>query len=96
MKLNIYAIYDTAAAMYNRPFFGPADGSAIRQFSDLCVSADHELGKHPEDYSLVRLGTWDDNTAKFSLEDKETLITGNEAVAASRNVISMRKAENNA
>lgn len=93
MKLNIYSIYDTAVGAYMRPQFMQSDGQAIRLFSDLATSADNEVGKHPEDYSLVRLGVWDDNTGKFQPEDKETLITGNEAVANSRKIVKLPKDE---
>jgi hypothetical protein len=85
MKLNVYSIYDTAAAAYMRPFFMPSDGQATRAFTDLATQADHEIGKHPEDYFLCRLAVFDDGKGSFADEDNETLITGLEAVAASRN-----------
>ncbi len=86
MKLNMYAIYDTASGLYGRPLFAQADGEAIRAFDDLSVNADHEVGKHPEDYSLNRLGIYDDTNGKLINEENECLITGLEAVAKSRNV----------
>lgn len=94
MKLTIYSIYDTATAAYVKPIFLQSDGQAIRLFTDATVAADSEIAKHPEDYSLVRLGIWDDQTAKFSLEDKETLITGNEALAQARKVTPFKAAAN--
>lgn len=84
MKMNMYSIYDTATAAYMRPIFCQSDGQALRLFTDVATAADHEIGKHPEDYSLVRLGSWNDATGIVAPEEKETLITGLEAVAASR------------
>lgn len=91
MKLNVYSIYDTATAAYMRPLFMQSDGQALRLFIDAATAADHDIGKHPEDYSLVRIGVWDDQTARYHEEDKQTLITGTEAVAQSRKVVKLPK-----
>jgi len=86
MKLNIYSIYDTAAALYLRPLFAQSDGEAIRAFSDAVLNKDTEYGKHPEDYSLFRGGIFDDNTFALTNEDKACLLTGLMAVANSRKI----------
>ncbi len=86
MKLNIYSIYDTASGLYSRPFFCQSDGEAQRSFQDLATDAEHPVGKHPEDYSLFRLGIFSDNNGSFNDEKNECLDTGLEAVASSRNV----------
>lgn len=70
-----------------RPFFTNADGSAIRAFSDIALDADHEIGKHPEDYALCRIGIFDDNKGTITPENVETLITGLEAVAKARKIV---------
>ena len=86
MKLNIYTIFDTASAAYMRPFFAQSDGQATRSFKDISLDASHEIGKHPEDYSLWRIGIFDDNTAKITPEDKECLATALELVARAQTV----------
>ncbi len=86
MKLNIYSIYDTAAGLYSRPFFCQSDAEALRMFSDLSVDAEHPVGKHPEDYSIFRLGIFDDNKGTLQNEDNECLATALEQVAGSRKV----------
>lgn len=86
MKLNVYSIFDTAAGTYMRPFFLQSDGQATRAFTDIATDADHEIGKHPEDYSLHRIGIFDDQKGKLIHEDKECLATGLEVVALTRNV----------
>ena len=85
MKLNAYTIYDVASGIYMRPFFSQADGQAIRGFKDIATDADHEIGKHPEDYTLYRIGSFNDNTGKMEGEEPEKLITGLACVAADRN-----------
>lgn len=84
MRLNVYTIFDVASGMYMRPFFMQSDGQATRAFKDIATDADHEIGKHPEDYSLFRIGIFDDNKGTLSPEDKECLCTALEMVSQSR------------
>lgn len=60
MKLNAYCIYDRKALVYHAPFFAVADGAAARSFSDLANDANTTVGRHPADYILYRVGTFDD------------------------------------
>lgn len=84
MKLNVYSIFDTASGAYSRPFFAPSDGQAVRSFSDIACDATHEVGKHPEDYSLHRIGIFDDQKGQLIPEDKECMATALELIAMSR------------
>jgi len=86
MKLNAYTIYDVASGVYMRPFFSQADGQAIRGFKDIACDADHEIGKHPEDYTLYRIGAFNDTTGKMEGEELEKLATALEMVSSSRQV----------
>ncbi len=84
MKLNAYTIFDSASGLYNRPIFTNSDGEAKRTFVDIATDADHPIGKHPEDYSLHRIGIFDDNNAELIPEKNECLITALEAVSLAR------------
>ncbi len=84
MRLNIYSIFDVASGAYMRPFFLMADDQALRSFTDIATDREHEVGKHPEDYSLVRIGTWDDSKASLHPEDVQVLATALEVLASSR------------
>jgi hypothetical protein len=86
MRLNVYTIFDTATGAYMRPFYMQSDGQATRAFKDLAVAADHEIGKHPEDYSLWRIGQFNDNKGELVPEDRECLATALELVAVARRV----------
>ena len=86
MRLNVYTIFDSAAGAYMRPFFAQSDGQALRGFTDISCDAEHDIGKHPEDYSLYRIGTFDDQKAKLDPEDRQCLATAQEVVASSRKV----------
>ena len=52
----------------------------------MTADAEHEIGKHPEDYSLYRIGTYDDNAGSLAGEDKECLATALEMLSKLRNV----------
>jgi hypothetical protein len=84
MKLNCYAIFDSATNAYMRPFFMQSDGQANRSFADEAVRADSEISKHPEDYSLFRVGTWDDNEGSIEPCDPKCIGRAHELAAASR------------
>lgn len=86
MKHNAYSIFDTASGLYSRPFFTQSDGEAIRSFTDIANDAEHPIGKHPGDYTLFRLGIWDDRDGKLTDEVNSSLINALEAIATTRNV----------
>ncbi len=84
MRMNVYSIFDSATGAYMRPFFLMADPQALRSFTELATDRKHDIGKHPEDYSLVRIGTFDDSKACLHPEVVQVLITALEAVSSSR------------
>ena len=58
--LNVYSVYDSKAQTYNVPFFMKQDGQALRAFIDLVNNPQTDVAKHPEDYALFLLGSFDD------------------------------------
>lgn len=86
MKSNAYAIYDTASGVYDKLIFAGSDGIVTREFSDLVQNAEHIYGQHPEDFSLFRLGMFDNITGRLTDEKNECLATGLELIALARNV----------
>ena len=70
MQHHIFTVFDSKAAAYLQPFYSQTKGVAIRQFSD-AINGDpnHQFARHPEDFTLFELGSYDDNTAKFSLHE---------------------------
>ncbi len=81
MKVQCYAIFDTCSGIYEKPFFSTADAVVKREFQDIAVSADHPISKHPEHYSLWRLGMFDNETGKLTDEMNECLWTAMEAIS---------------
>ncbi len=85
MKTQIYSIYDTAAATYQKPTFARTDGEIMREFQNICTDKEHPCGQHPEDYNLMRLGNFNDQNGLVINEENECLATGLEMVALLRN-----------
>ncbi len=63
MITKMFAIYDSKAATYNAPFCFGATGQAVRAFADLANDRDSNIAKHPADYFLYEIGTYDDAVA---------------------------------
>lgn len=68
MKLRAYAVYDSKAEAYLRPFFAGTRGQAVRSFSDAINDPLHEMAKHAEDYTLFEIGAFDDEKGVLSSE----------------------------
>ncbi len=62
---SVYTIYDSKAEAYMTPFFVDKDGQALRDFQDVVQNPETPFAKHPEDYTLFKIGTYDPNTAQL-------------------------------
>lgn len=60
MQLLAYTIYDNKALQYHAPFFASTDGSAVRSLSDMVSDPNTTIGRHPGDYVLYCIGSYDD------------------------------------
>ena len=61
MKSNAYTLYDIKSETYSPPFFASAHGSAIRLVMDLVSDPTTTPGRHPQDFSLLCIGSFDDS-----------------------------------
>lgn len=66
MIQKMFAAYDSAAKAYLSPFQLPREEMAIRAFTDVVNSANHDFANHPEDYALFLLGEFDNRTGQFT------------------------------
>lgn len=60
MITNAYTIFDTKALVFNVPFFSATDGAATRMCADLAGDPNTMVGRHPSDYVLYCIGSYDD------------------------------------
>lgn len=62
MITKVFALLDTKVGVFNTPFFMLYEGSAIRACVDLGGDLSTVVGRHPGDYMLCELGSFDDQT----------------------------------
>ena len=65
MILQVYSVFDEKAKAYMTPFFQQTNGMAQRAFSDAVNDRDHAFCRHPDDYFLFRVGSFNDETGEF-------------------------------
>lgn len=58
----IYSIFDVCSDMFDAPILAINDGSAIRYMKDAVNGRDTLLSRHPEDYQLFKIGSFDKST----------------------------------
>ena len=80
MLYSIVTVYDAAMTAFGRPVFVASKGAALRSFSDEVRNPkSEEMFRHPEDFTLYFIGTWDDANGKFEApREPERLINGRE------------------
>ncbi|WNK12856.1 MAG: nonstructural protein [Microvirus sp.] len=63
----VLAVFDAAVGAFARPIFVPSQGLGIRVFMDEVgrKAADNPMQAHPQDFSLFRLGEFDEKSGMF-------------------------------
>lgn len=72
MQIKLFSIYDSKAGIYQNPWQSRTKGEAIRGFTTIANDKTHPIGKHPEDYILFEIGTFEDTTCEINLIHKES------------------------
>jgi len=67
MLLSVFCVYDSACSTWRTPIFARNKGEMMRSFIDACNDPNAIFAKHPSDYTLFEIGTWDDDKCKFDL-----------------------------
>ena len=75
MILNIFVVHDVKAEAYLQPFFFSHDAEAKRAFSDCVNNVEHQFGKHPQDYTLFKIGSFDDSNAQILVNQSNLAIS---------------------
>lgn len=76
MQLLCFTVHDAAAGAFLQPFFFQARGQASRAFADSVNDPEHMFGKHPHDYTLFALGTFNSIEGTFDSMPPESLGNG--------------------
>lgn len=67
MLFGVFAIYDSAISTWRPPVYARNKGEILRLFVDSVNNPQTDYGKHPADYTLFELGTFDDDKCFFDL-----------------------------
>lgn len=62
MNVDLFSVFDMAAARFMDPFCAPTMEFAIRGFKECCETQGHQFQKFPEDYALYMVGSFDAET----------------------------------
>lgn len=68
MMLRIYSLFDTKTRMFNWPFYSVNDDDCRRRCTSL-LRMENKYSEFPEDYRIVRLGTFDDSSGIIKKTD---------------------------
>lgn len=66
MITKCFALLDIKVGVFTTPFFMIHEGSAIRACIDLGQDMSTVVGRHPADYILCELGTFDDQAGQLT------------------------------
>ncbi len=69
MILVMYSVWDSKADAYIQPFFATNDKVALRMFQNACDDSAHDFSRHSEDYTLFRIGTFDQQKGDLQPEN---------------------------
>lgn len=66
MKIEVFSIYDNKAKAFSQPFYSPTVAVGIRNFEAAVKDANTQLHKHPEDFTLFHVASYDDEVGRFN------------------------------
>lgn len=70
----IFSVHDSKAQAYLPPFYMRNKGEALRAFETTVKDTNTQFNKYPQDYTLVELGTFDENTATIETWEKPIIL----------------------
>ena len=85
MKLLAFSMFDTAAGYYDRPLVCRSEAEAKRMLVDIVQEGSHQIAKHPDCFTLMHVGVWDDNTGHFDPIAPTKVMTALEAQSVVNN-----------
>lgn len=82
MVLHLYAVRDVKARVYMTPFFQRSAVEAVRTFSGAVNDATTVLSKYSDDFELFELGSFEDDSAAFTLHNEPLFVVSAKSVRA--------------
>jgi hypothetical protein len=77
--IKLYALYDNASKTTQHPMPFLTDRDAVDGLKEVCLDKNTAMNKHPEDFTLYRLGSYNPREMSFDMhEQPEIVITVSE------------------
>lgn len=80
MKIGVFSAWDRKTGVYTMPFYAVTRGQAQRTLADGMQEPNSIVGRHPEDFQLFQVGTFDDDQGEMSSEGRGFVINAEELV----------------
>lgn len=82
MKTRVFSVYDSACEAFMSPFTFQSKGQALRAWQSSVLDPKSPFNKHPGDFTLFEIGTFDDSSGKIeAYEAKLNLGTALEMIS---------------
>lgn len=79
MKVGIFTVYDRVAQTHMQPYFSANEATATRQFVNSVTDPNHGFNKSPQDYDLIHIGYFDDESGEVSSDEiNRAMMNGNQ------------------
>lgn len=65
MKLFVYSVYDSKMEVFSPPYVCANRAVALRMFGDMGSDPQFPYSRHPKDYFLFEIGTYDDHSGNI-------------------------------
>lgn len=62
LKLKLVSLFDTVAGTWSAPIGFHSEAQALRSFEDMVAAREGDVGKHPGDFILFCVGTFESQT----------------------------------
>ncbi len=72
--MKLYTVNDLASKTFTKPFVMLTDRDAIEGFRHVCNEPETPYAKHPQDYTLVNIGSFDERTGVLTLSDSQLVL----------------------
>lgn len=82
MLHEIYSIQDLKSKTFNPPFYQKNTAEALRTFQKLCNDKNSIINEYPEDFVLLKLGNFCDETGEIIPSQPSTIGTASQYLRA--------------
>lgn len=84
MRTKLYCVKDAKSGLFSHPIHEHTDDLAIRNFVSAVGAAEGPMSQYPEDFTLFRVGEYDNELGMLFAEQPYSLMSGIEGLKKGR------------